>query len=90
MTLAFCELGEESSVVSGLAEDDNPLVVLGSGPEKGHSTDVNLLDGSLDGDAGGGNGLDERVEVANNDGDLGNGVGEEISVIGRNVPGKDT
>ncbi|KAH6608706.1 hypothetical protein Trco_002052 [Trichoderma cornu-damae] len=57
-------LAQEASVVVGVAEDGDPLVVLGGGADQSHAANVNLLDGLGDADVDLGNGILEGVQVA--------------------------
>jgi hypothetical protein len=84
------DLGDDGVVVGRRADDGGSAVVLGSGTEKGDSSDVNLLDGSSKGTVGLLGLQDERVKVADDKGDGGNVVVGEVLEVGGNVSGQDT
>ena len=65
-------------------------MVLGSRSEKGDSSDINLLDRSGEGAVGLLGLQDERVQVADDEGDRVDRVGGEVGEVGWNVPGEDT
>jgi len=91
LTLSSLELSEEFLVILGVGEDDDTVVVLGGRTKKGNSSNVDFLDGFRDrrrGDAS--DSFVERVKVANNDGDGSDLLGDEVGLIRRNIPGKDT
>lgn len=62
--LALLELAQEAGVVGGIAEDGDSLVVLGGSADERHAANVNLLDSLGDADVDLGNGVLERVQVA--------------------------
>lgn len=91
LSLASLPLREELFVVLGVGKDDNAIMVLGSGTEKSDTSDVDFLDGFGDrrrGDAS--DSLVERVEVADDDRDRCDLLGEEIRLVGRDVAREDT
>jgi hypothetical protein len=66
-------------------------VVLGGGTKKGHTSNVDLLDGLSDGRRGNaGDGLVEGVEVADNDIDGGDSLRLEVLLVGGDVASEDT
>lgn len=65
-------------------------MVLGCGTEKGDTSDVDLLDSRSKGAVGLAGLQDEGVEVANDEGNGGDGVGSEIGKVGGDVPGDNT
>jgi hypothetical protein len=83
--------GKELGVVGRVREDDDSSVVLGSGTKESHSSNVDLLDGLGDGGRRDlGDGLVERVEVADDDRDGSDLLGLEVGDIRGNVTGEDT
>lgn len=62
--LALLKLAQEASIVVGVAEDGDPLVVLGSSADERHAANINLLDGLGDADVDLGNSILEGVQVA--------------------------
>lgn len=88
--LTGLELLEEFRVVSGVRQDSDTLVVLGCGAEQSHTTDINLLNGLVDGDVDLGDGLLEGVQVADDEVDLGDLLLGEVLLVGLDVSGKDT
>lgn len=88
--VAGLPLGEELVIVLGVREDDDAVVVLCRGAEKGDAANVDLLDGL--GDRGGrdaGDRLVERVQVAHDDGDGRDLVGLEVGGVRGDVAGED-
>jgi hypothetical protein len=91
LSLAGLPLREEFLVVLGVGEDDNSVVVLGSGTEKGYTSDVDFLDGFRDGRRGNASdSLVERVKVADDDRDGSDLLGEKVGLVGRDVASEDT
>jgi hypothetical protein len=91
LSISSLPLRKELVVVLGVGEDDDTVVVLGSGTKKGHSSNVDLLDGLGDGRSGdAGDGLVEGVEVANDNGDGSNLLGLEVGLVRGDVAGEDT
>lgn len=87
--LALLELLEEASVVVGVREDGDTLVVLGGGTDESDSTNVDLLDGLGDADVDLGNSLLEGVQVADDIVDLVDVLVGEILLIRLEVAGED-
>ncbi|KAI6770355.1 hypothetical protein HG530_004984 [Fusarium avenaceum] len=88
--LALLELLKETSVVVGVAEDGNALVVLGGSTNQGNTTNINLLDGLGDADVDLGDGVLEGVKVADNIVDLVDVLLGKVLLIGGKVPGQNT
>ena len=65
-------------------------MVLSGGTEQSHSTNIDFLDGLLDGDVDLVDGLLERVQVADDKVDLGDVLVGEILLIGFDITGEDT
>jgi hypothetical protein len=65
-------------------------VVLGCSSKKGYTSNVDLLDSGSKGAVGLAGLENEGVEVADDEGDWGDGVGSEVGKIGGDVPGQDT
>lgn len=82
-------LVEDNGVVGRGGEDGDPTVVLRGGAEEGDASDVDLLDGSREGAVRGGDGEDERVEVAGDDGDGRDRVGGQVREVRRDVARED-
>lgn len=74
---------QERVIVRRIGQDAHPLVVLGRRPEEGDTSDIDLLDGLRKRAAwlrdGGGKG----IEIADDDGDLGDGLVCEVTFVGR-------
>lgn len=87
--LLLLELLKHDLVVGGSGDDGDATMVLGRGTEERDTSDVNLLNGAREGAVGGLNGLDERVEVAGDDGDGRDRVGREVCKVGRDVARED-
>lgn len=87
---AALELLEEASVVVGVAEDGDALVVLGSSTDQSDAANVDLLDSLGDADVGLGNGLLEGVEVADDVVDLVDVLVGKILVVGLDIAGQNT
>ena len=69
---------------------DHRLVVLGRGANHGRTADVDLLDGSLEGDLFADDGVDERVQIAANEVDLAQPVlGQRFQVLRLVAPGQN-
>ena len=88
--LTLLELAEEASVVFGVTENGNTLVVLGSSTNEGNTTDIDLLNGLGDADVDLGDGVLEGVKVANNVVDLVDVLLGKVLLIGGKVAGQDT
>lgn len=88
--LALLELAHKAGVVIGVGKDGDTGVVLGGGAQKSNTTNIDFLDGLVNGDVDLGDGLLEGVEVANDVVDLVNVLGLEVSLVGLNVAGKNT
>jgi hypothetical protein len=56
------ELVEHRHVLAGVGDDDDAVMVLGGASDHARATDIDVLDGLLEGDARPGDGLLERVE----------------------------
>jgi hypothetical protein len=65
-------------------------VVLGRSSEKGDTSDVNLLDSRGQGAVGFGGLQDERVQVADDEGDWGDRIVGQVFQVGGDVSGEDT
>jgi hypothetical protein len=91
LSLSSLPLRKEFLVILGIGEDDNSVVVLGSSTEKGYTSDVNFLDGFRDRRRrNAGDSLVERVEVANDDRDRSDLLGEEVGLVRGDVASEDT
>lgn len=88
--LALLELSEEASVVVGVAEDGDSLVVLGSGSDEGNAANVNLLDSLGDADVDLGDSVLEGVEVADDVVDLVDVLLSQVLFVRGEVPSQDT
>ena len=84
------ELLEELVVVGGVRQNGDTLVVLGRSAEQSDTTDIDLLDGLVNGDVDLGDGLLEGVQVANDEVNLGDLLLGEVLLVGFDVAGKDT
>lgn len=91
LTVTLLPLRKELVVILGVGKDDDTVVVLGGGTKKGHSSNVDLLDGLGDGRGGDtSDGLVEGVEVADDDGDGGDLLSLEVLLVGGDVASEDT
>lgn len=64
-------------------------MVFGGGAKEGDAADVDLFDRFGEGAVGFGDGGGEGVEVADDDGDWGDGLGGEVRLVGGDVTGED-
>lgn len=87
--LTLLKLAQEASVVLGITQDGDALVVLGSSADEGHATDIDLLDSLGDADVDLGDGVLEGIEVADNKVHLVDVLVGEILLIGSEVTGED-
>ena len=76
---------QERVVIRWIGQDAHPCVVLGCRSEEGDTPDVDLFDGVRERAAGLRDGLRERVEVADDDGDLGDGLLCEVALVGLDI-----
>ena len=81
---------QEFSIVRRVGEDRNTLVVLRGRAEKGDAADIDLFDRVSERAVGLGNGVCERVEVADDDGDGGDLLRLEVRLVRWNRPREDT
>ena len=89
VTVARLPLLQEFSIVRRVGEDRDALVVLRSRAEKGDAADINLFDRVSERAVGLGDGVCERVEVADDDGDGGDLLGLEVRLVRGNRPRED-
>jgi hypothetical protein len=73
---------QERIVIRRIGQHTHPLVVLGRRSEKGDTPDVDLLDGFRERTARFRDGGRKWIEVANDDGDLGDGLVCEVALVG--------
>ena len=73
---------QEHVVIRRIGQHTHPLVVLGRRSEKGDTPDVDLLDGFRKRTAGFRDGGREGIEVADDDGNLGDGLVCEVTLVG--------
>ena len=81
---------EKLGVVRRVREHRDARVVLRRCTEEGDAADIDLLDGICERAVGLRYGLGERVEVADDDRDGGDGLGGKVLMIGGDVARKDT
>lgn len=84
------ELSDNGLVVGRGRNDGDTAVVLGSSTKEGDTANVNLLNGTGKSAIRLGGLKDERVEVADNEGDGRDLVGSEVGKVRRNISRKDT
>ena len=77
-------------VIGGVGEHRDALVVLGRCAQEGDAADVDLLDGVRKRAARARDGRREGVQVADDDGDRGDGLRREILLIAGDVAGEDS
>lgn len=65
-------------------------MVLGRCPEEGDAADINLFYGGGEGAVGFGGLKDKGVEIADDQGDGGDGVGGQVGEIRRDISREDT
>lgn len=87
---ALLELLEEASVVVGVAEDGDTLVVLCGGAQQRDAANVDLLDSLGDADVDLGDGLLEGVQVADDVVDLVNVLLGKVLFVRLEIAGEDT
>ncbi len=87
LDLARLQLLEESCIVDRIAEDGHTSVVLGRGPDKGDTTNVDLLYRLWNRDVDLGDGVLEGIEVADDIVDFGNVLLREILLVRCEVSG---
>jgi len=88
--LALLELLEETSVVVGVAEDGNSLVVLGSSADKSNTTNVDFLNSLGDADVDLGDSVLEGVQVADDVVNLVDVLIGEVLLVRGEISGQDT
>ena len=88
--VARLPLLQEFSVVRRVGEDRDALMVLRGRAEEGDAADVNFFDRVGERAVGLGDGVCERVEVANDNGDGGDLLGLEVRLVRWNRPREDT
>jgi hypothetical protein len=81
--------GQRRGVVGRVAQNNDAAEVLGRRPQEGHAADVDLLDGFGRRHVRAGDGGGERVEVADDQVDGGNGVGGQLGCVRGRVAGQD-
>ena len=81
---------EKLSVIRWIGEDRHAFVVLRCCTEESDTPNINFFNCICKGAIGLGDRRCERVEIANDDRDGGDGLGFEILFIGRYSPGQDT
>lgn len=86
---AGSEFLDEDMVVDGIREDGDTGVVLCSGTKKSDTSNVNFLDGLVDGDIYFGDGFLEGVKIANDKVDLVDALCLKIFFVGLNVAGEN-
>lgn len=84
------EFLDEDMVVDWIREDGDTGVVLCGGAEKGDTTDIDFLDGFVDGDVYFGDGFLEGVKVTNDKVDFVDALILKIFFVGLNVTSKNT
>lgn len=75
---------QEGIVIRRIGQYTHAFVVLGRRSEEGDTPNIDLLDGVRERTAGFGDGGGKRIEVADDDGDLANGLINEVALVGRN------
>ena len=88
--LALLELLEETSVVVGVAEDGNSLVVLGGSTDKSNTTNIDFLNSLGDADVDLGDGVLEGVQVADDVVNLVDVLIGEVLLVRGEITGQDT
>ena len=89
VALARIPRGKELGIVCGVGEDRDALMVLRGRAQKGDATDVDLFDRVGERAVGFGDGVCERVEVADDDGDGGDLLRLKVRLVRRNRPRED-
>lgn len=88
--LALLELLEEASVVVGVAEDGNALVVLGSSADQSNTTNIDFLNSFGDADVDLGDSVLEGVEVADDVVNLVDVLIGKVLLVRGEISGQDT
>lgn len=88
--IALLKLLEEASVVVGVAEDGNTLVVLGGSADESNTTNVDLFDSLGDADVDLGDSVLEGVEVADDVVNLVDVLVGKVLLVRGEVTGQDT
>lgn len=77
-------------VIRRVGQHTHPLMVLGRRSEKGDTPDIDLLDGFCEGTARLRDGGRKRIEIADDDGDLGDGLVCQVMLVGRDRTRENT